>query len=129
MNALQIKKNRKELGLTQKELAGLVGVSTQTINGYENGKEIPSTKYQILEKVLKVETSNILKETEIISDNLIEYNIQIEKIKEKIVEHEKIIILAKNNHTLFIHHTEMVKLLKIQIEMILEAKINHQKNI
>lgn len=52
MNALEIKEKRKKLGLTQKKLAELVGVSTQTINGYENGKEIPSTKYQILDKIL-----------------------------------------------------------------------------
>lgn len=48
MNALEIKEKRKKLGLTQKQLAELVGVSTQTINGYENGKEIPFTKHKII---------------------------------------------------------------------------------
>ena len=63
MNAIEIKEKRKKLGLTQKKLAELVGVSTQTINGYENGKEIPSTKYQILEKILnQISDINILKE-------------------------------------------------------------------
>ncbi|MDB0600282.1 helix-turn-helix transcriptional regulator [Tenacibaculum maritimum] len=48
----EIRRKRKEMGLTQKELAKKIGISFQTINGYENGKKIPSTKYQILDKAL-----------------------------------------------------------------------------
>lgn len=52
MKGIEIKEKRIKLGLTQKKLAELLGVSYQTVNGYENGKEIPSTKFQILEKIL-----------------------------------------------------------------------------
>lgn len=40
MNGIEIKEKRKKLNLTQKILAEMLGVSTQTVNGYENGKEI-----------------------------------------------------------------------------------------
>ena len=70
MNAKEIKEKSKKLGYTQKKLAELVGVSTQTINGYENGKEIPSTKHQILDKVLNGETPNkIMKHLQIIKSH------------------------------------------------------------
>lgn len=59
MNSLEIKEKRLKLGLSQKTLAKLVGVSTQTINGYENGKKIPTTKYQILEQTLNKKPSTI----------------------------------------------------------------------
>ena len=49
MNAIEIKEKRLLLGISQKELAKRTGVSTQTINGYENGKEIPTTKHPILQ--------------------------------------------------------------------------------
>lgn len=55
MNSLELKEKRLKLGFSQKKLAKLVGVSTQTINGYENGKKIPLTKYQILEETLNRE--------------------------------------------------------------------------
>lgn len=125
MKAIDIKLKRKALGYTQKKLSELVGVSVQTINGYENGKEIPKTKYQILEKVLAGEISNIIHEPEPEYKILEGYDQQIKKIKEKINEHEKIITLAKNNPSLISHHTEMIKLLNTQIEIIKEANNNH----
>ena len=57
MNSLELKEKILKLGFSQKKLAKLVGVSTQTINGYENGKKIPLTKYQILEETLNNEPS------------------------------------------------------------------------
>ena len=57
MNSLELKEKRLKLGFSQKKLEKLVGVSTQTINGYENGKKIPLTKYQILEETLNNEPS------------------------------------------------------------------------
>ena len=48
----QINRKRKELGLTQKQLAEKIGVSYQTIQNWESGKNIPKSKYQILEKEL-----------------------------------------------------------------------------
>lgn len=38
-----LKSKRKQLGLTQKELASIVGVSVRTIQNYENKKTIPTS--------------------------------------------------------------------------------------
>ena len=38
-----LKKRRLELGLSQKELASIVGVSVRTIQNYENKKTIPTS--------------------------------------------------------------------------------------
>ena len=52
MNALQIKEKRKKLGLTQLELAELIGVSKNTVLNYEKGSVIPESKITILNKIL-----------------------------------------------------------------------------
>ena len=52
MNGLEIKKNRKKLGLTQLELAKLIGVSKNTVLNYEKGSVIPESKIAILGKIL-----------------------------------------------------------------------------
>ena len=52
MEGLEIKKRREELGLTQKELADLIGASRETIINYEKGRPIPNSKSEILNKVL-----------------------------------------------------------------------------
>lgn len=54
MNALEIKKSRLKLKLTQEELGELLGVSKRTIINYENGGVIPPTKAKILERVLRL---------------------------------------------------------------------------
>jgi len=61
MNAQELKKMRKEAGLTQQELANLIGVSLKTIQNYENGEVIPETKHEILHRVL---SKAIVKEPE-----------------------------------------------------------------
>ena len=43
MDALEIKQHRERLGLTQKELADLIGASRETIINYEKGKPIPKS--------------------------------------------------------------------------------------
>jgi len=53
MEALEIKKRREELGLTQKELGDRIGASRETIINYEKGKPIPKSKIEILNKVLE----------------------------------------------------------------------------
>lgn len=126
MNALEIKEKRKKLGLTQKELANKLGVSVQTVNGYENGKEIPATKYQILDIILNKTDINYIKEPNEI------YHLnpgtlkKIEEIEEKISEREKIITLS-NDPEFIDHQKEMIKLLKVQIELLnksLDTKID-----
>jgi len=52
MSGEDIKKKRKELGLTQEELAKLIGVSKNTILNYEKGRVIPDSKISILDFVL-----------------------------------------------------------------------------
>lgn len=52
MSGEDIKKKRKELGLTQEELARLIGVSKNTILNYEKGRVIPDSKISILDFVL-----------------------------------------------------------------------------
>jgi len=58
MKALWIKEKRKTLGITQEQLAKLIGVSKRTIINYEKGEKIPDTKSEILHKVLSLEEHN-----------------------------------------------------------------------
>ena len=53
INDLDIRQGREKLGLTQKELADLIGVSRETIINYEKGRPIPKSKSEILHKVLE----------------------------------------------------------------------------
>ena len=55
MEGLEIRQRREQLGLTQKELADLIGASRETIINYEKGKRIPRSKSEILHKVLVVD--------------------------------------------------------------------------
>ncbi|WP_081212074.1 helix-turn-helix domain-containing protein [Salegentibacter sediminis] len=59
LTAQEIKEKREALGLSQEELARLIGVGKNTIYNYESGKKIPKGKYPILQKVLnnKVDTN------------------------------------------------------------------------
>ena len=52
MNALDIKKIRKKLGLTQKQLAEMIGVDPKTIQNWEYGKNIPQSKSLILGELM-----------------------------------------------------------------------------
>jgi transcriptional regulator with XRE-family HTH domain len=121
MNAKEIKEKRKKLGYTQKKLAELIGVSTQTINGYENGKEIPSTKNQILDKVLNGEIPNIINETPTNYQISSGYEKKISNLKDQIKAREEIILLT-NDKSIISHQKEMIKLLSIQISIIEDAK-------
>ena len=59
MSELDIKYLRQKLGVTQKELAKMVGVSENTIQNWEYGRRIPSTKHQILCSLLPNNTSSV----------------------------------------------------------------------
>lgn len=52
---LDIKGLRSKLGVTQKKLAEMVGVSTNTIQNWESGTTIPKSKHQILGRLLSGE--------------------------------------------------------------------------
>lgn len=60
MNALEIKKIRKELKLTQAEFAEKIGVSRDTIINYEKGGAIPTSKIKMLNNLLFVEKNEKL---------------------------------------------------------------------
>lgn len=51
MNELDVKAIRKNLGITQKELAKKLGVSETTVQNWERGLTIPATKYSILSEM------------------------------------------------------------------------------
>lgn len=51
MNGLYIKDLRLKLGVTQRKLAEMVGVSEKTVQNWEYGKPIPTTKHQILRAI------------------------------------------------------------------------------
>jgi len=55
MTGGELKNKREALGLSQKELAGLLGVGKNTIYNYESGTKIPDSRIPILEKVLNKE--------------------------------------------------------------------------
>lgn len=52
MEAAEIRERREKLGLTQKELADMIGSSRETVINYEKGRPIPKSKLDILNKVL-----------------------------------------------------------------------------
>lgn len=62
MNAKKLKELRKVVGLTQDQLAEMIGVTRKTIINYENGGVIPDSKVTLLEMVLtkNVKQSDIL---------------------------------------------------------------------
>ena len=57
---------RKQLGLTQDEVAELVGVNRNTISSYETGKLTPSLE---LKKCLKTNSDNIFLKINVIKND------------------------------------------------------------
>lgn len=53
MDGSQIRERREKLGLTQKELADMIGSSRETVINYEKGRPIPKSKLDILHRVLE----------------------------------------------------------------------------
>ncbi len=61
MNIELMKNRRKELGLTQQQLADLCGLSKNTIYNYENGKFEPTTEnLEIISKKLKIDITELI---------------------------------------------------------------------
>jgi hypothetical protein len=71
---IEIHKERKKLGLTQKELAEDLGVSYQTIQNWEAGKVIPKSKNQILVNYFKNKKPKIQDETLILNEPSEDYH-------------------------------------------------------
>lgn len=61
MNILNLKVARVKKGLTQKELAELIGVSPSTINRIETGKQIPKVDMLLkLAEILEASAEELL---------------------------------------------------------------------
>lgn len=58
INSLNIKKYRENKGLSQSELADMVGVSFRTIQNYEAGTKIPKSKYAIFQRLFSDSGNN-----------------------------------------------------------------------
>jgi transcriptional regulator with XRE-family HTH domain len=129
MNALEIKEKRKKLNLTQKQLAERIGVSTQTINGYENGKEIPSTKIQILESVLNENQYNIVSEPTTLYNKSNGFKSKINDVENQIYEIEKNILIKKELKEDFSGDQTIIKILKERIELIKIGERNKRDDI
>lgn len=128
MNAIDIKEKRKKLGLTQKKLAELVGVSTQTINGYENGKEIPSTKYQILDKILnQISDLSTLNEPTEVYQTIQGFDKKIIDVIDEINKKQSELINYEENSKSYLMTLEVIELLKEKLDLIKKAKENHNK--
>lgn len=76
MKALEIKKRRKDAGLTQEKLAEMLGVERRTVINYENGGVIPQGKSVLLDKIF----------TEIENDELITIESLVKAIVDKKME-------------------------------------------
>ena len=106
----------------------MVGVSTQTINGYENGKEIPSTKYQILEKILnQISDINTLKEPNEDYETLPGFDKKIIETIDEINQKQSELKNYEENSKSYLMTIEVIELLKEKIELIKNAKENHFK--
>ena len=62
----KLRKYRTEKGLTQAELAKLVGLGMNTINNYESGRTYPQNRevYKALAKILEVDTDHLHNEND-----------------------------------------------------------------
>ena len=69
MTVEELKNKREALGLSQKELAALLGVGKNTIYNYESGTKIPDSRIPILEKVLNKEIKEEITENKEKSPN------------------------------------------------------------
>lgn len=59
---IDINKERKRLGLTQKELASKLGVSYQTIQNWEKGTVIPNSKINMVNDIFNITESKMFKD-------------------------------------------------------------------
>lgn len=52
MNDLDIKKIREKLGVSQEQLAEMIGVHARTVQNWESGRKIPDSKHVILRRLV-----------------------------------------------------------------------------
>jgi len=94
----RLKEIRKKLGITQGELASLIGVSETTVWNWENGRREPrSTEINKLAKVLGVSVSYLLGETDADHGNVKKNSFQ-HVIEIPILDPTLIACAGKGNH-------------------------------
>jgi DNA-binding XRE family transcriptional regulator len=105
-----IKKIRKELGLTQVEFAKKLGVDTKTVQNWEAGKPISTSKYGLLrELALKPQKYAGGEQQNIHGDNINGNNVTVHKTNtDKLLE-----ILASKEQSLAKAQEHIDKLLEI----------------
>jgi transcriptional regulator with XRE-family HTH domain len=63
ISAEEIVKYRKSKGLSQEDLASILGVSKNTVYNYERGEKIPDSKIQILYKTINDTVIDVVSDT------------------------------------------------------------------
>ena len=121
MKGIDIKKRRAELGLTQDELAKLLGVNRNTIYNYEKGGEIPASKSTILDKILFNNNVTDIKEVIV---NVNEETALI--INKQLTLLEKVNSFVKNLET--IKNPSLIDLQQLNEAILLKAKIQLELN-
>lgn len=91
MSDFDIRKIRKELGLSQEDFAKKLGVTTRTIQNWESGGKIPNSKHEIIHdlQIHKIELYG--DQTNINGNNYTSNATLLEKALEEITEQRKII--------------------------------------
>lgn len=122
MNSIELKKLRKEKGLTQEQLAKIIGVSTKTIVNYEKGTVIPNSKREILHNTLIMNNSlseNSFKNDHLPTNELKEINPSHSVIEliEELNERKRIIELLYKNNAKFDHQLVMIGLVETRLKI------------
>ena len=118
MNGEDIKKRRKELGLSQTDLGKRVGVSTNTVSTWENGGAIPGTTLDRLKDVLygKVESNDKTDRLSSLKAEIYQAtNNLIDILNEQIAE-------AKKDTSSLKSIEELQQLLKLKLELVEQLK-------
>lgn len=132
MNNLELKNRRKEIGLTQQELADLLGVSKNTIVNYEKGLKIPESKIPLLIKTLyennniyKDEKVNIVNEPQEEYQKITGFDKKIIETIDKITAKQDELIKTNSNSEKYKTILDTIELYKEKLEIIKLAKKNH----
>lgn len=93
LTGLEIRRRRKLMGLTQPEMAKLLGISLRTLASYETGGPIPKSKINFLHRALYPELyeeeTPTLDPGAIINQAFIHLQKQIDQLKQEIKELKK----------------------------------------
>jgi transcriptional regulator with XRE-family HTH domain len=125
MNSLELRENRKKMGLTQEELAKRAGVARKTIINYEKGEVIPESKRELFNIIFNVNNSDLTSKIYSEPEEKNDYEKKIQGLEERITEIKEIIKLINDENAIDTkHYNEMIKLLIIQIGIIRKAMKN-----